>query len=301
MMRTISKTAVATGGRARNRTSGRVGSVMRTMAAVGLALAPLGANGALPDSGLGDKATRLSDSELADMRGKFIDPGGVSYFGLALQTSWQGADGITTMATILFSVDFADGLTDLEGATPHLMVGWSRDCDGCSDPSMDVTQFGPAAESGYVAITPADGVVPVGGLATVQGAVQSSNIAGSDNHVSNGMSIAVVPASAVAGTTPQGLQEVTSGKSVGFADGDRIQFIVQSNELALALSGNGGKDAVLQSVNGDLNQAAQHVLLSSNLNNVSNFVGMTVGLNELRQSDRMRVDHALSVMKGRGF
>jgi hypothetical protein len=255
----------------------------------------------LPDTGLEGVGRQLSDGELSDLRGKFIDPSGVSYFGLALQTSWQTIDGITTAATIMFNVNFANGATTLTGASPTLLIGWSRDCEGCGDPSLDVPVFGPAAADGYVAITPNGGPVPVGGLASVEGAVQSQNIAGSDNRVLNNMSIAVVPADAVGAMNTAGLTPITSSTSANFADGDQIQFIVQPNEIALALSNAGGTDAVLQGVNGNLNQAVQHVLLGSDLNNINNRVGMTIGIDQLRQLDSARVNTALSAMKGHGF
>lgn len=244
--------------------------------------------------------TKVSDSELAQMRGKFINAKGVSFFGLELQTSWQGTDGVTTFATVLFNVDFARGAGQSDGATPHLLVGWSRDCDGCGDAAMDVTSFGPAAQDNYVAIAPPPGL-PIGGLGTVQGAVQSHNISGSDNKVRNDMRFAVVPAGSVASWNRDGLTEVTASASQTFSDGDAVRVILAPNELSLALSSGQGPDAVLQSVDGALNQAAQHVLLMSDMNTVHNSIGITIGLNELRQMDALRVQNALSAMKGHGF
>lgn len=255
---------------------------------------PLQCAAQLPQTGLEGLGTKISDEELGEMRGKFISPQGVAYFGVSLHTSWQGADGITTFATLLFTVDFARG--GGQGTVPQLLVGWSRD----GDEAMDVTGFGAAAADSYVAISD-NGVIPVGGLGSVNGAVQSNEIAGTDNRVHNAMSIAVVPVSAVSAPQTGGLTAITSTTSQSFADGDTVRFVLEPGQIALALSGQGGMDAVRQSLDSDLGQAAQHVLLNSNFNTVNNHFGITVGIDELRQIDRISVDSALAAMKGRGF
>jgi len=254
-----------------------------------------------PATGIEGLGKPVSDAELSDMRGKFISPEGISYFGLQLQTSWQGQDGITTYATVLFNVDFANGASS-GGGTPHLLIGWSRDCDGCGDAALDVPGFGSSAQDGYVAIVSnGAGSSPVGGLQTVQGAVQTQQIAGADNHVLNDMKILVVPADQVHSMTPAGLSEITQSASKSFIDGDKVDFVLGSNQIALALSSGEGRDFVLQSVDGAEKQAAQHVVLNSDLNAIKNAVSITVGLDQLKQLDRPQVGNALSAMKGRGF
>jgi hypothetical protein len=278
-------------------------SILRRMVSAGLLFVAgvmLAAAGP-PETGLEGRGTKVSDEDLAQIRGKYIAPSGVSYFGLTLATSWQGADGITTMATVLFEVNFAGGSGDLNGATPRMLVGWNRDCDGCSDPAMDVPGFGAAAQSGYVAITPSSGADPVGGLGDVEGAVQSQIIGGSDNRVGNTMSIAFVPSSMIDGAQASGLTEIYVSKGITFADGDAIRFVLQPNEIALALSSGGNTDSVLQSVQGDPGQIAQHVILASDLNAISNTMGITIGLDQLRQMDSVSAEQAISAMHGNGF
>src|SRR3546814_11037941 len=105
-------------------------------------------------TGIGGVRGKYADAVVAGMRGKFIKSRGVSFFGLQLQTSWQGNDGVTTYATVLFSVDFASLAGQAQGAAPRLLVGWSRACDGRGDSEMAVTAFGPAAADDYVALAP---------------------------------------------------------------------------------------------------------------------------------------------------
>lgn len=262
--------------------------------AFALSALPLQCAAQLPETGLEGLGTKVSDEELGEMRGKFISREGIAYFGVSLHTSWQGADGITTFATLLFNVSFAGG--NGQGSVPQLLIGWSRE----GDESMDVSGFGAAAADSYVAIS-GNTVIPVGGLGAVQGAVQSNEIAGTDNRVHNAMSIAVVPINAVSAPQTNGLTAVTSTTTQTFEDGDTVRFILEPGQIALALSGQGGTDAVRQSLDSDLGQAAQHVLLNSNFNTVNNHFGITVGIDELRQIDRISVDSALAAMKGRGF
>lgn len=240
----------------------------------------------MPPTGLEDVGRTLDDSELSEMRGKFIAPSGVSYFGVALQSSWQSSDGVTTMATINFNLSFAAGA--LGGATPQLLVGWTRACEDCGDSAMDVS-----TPNGVNTVIP-------DGLASVNGVVQSQIINGSDNAVANKMNIAVVPAGQALPPSSAGLSEVTSSSSQNFSDGDVVQFIIEPGQVALGIREADG-DFVRQSVGGALGQAAQHVLLNSNNNTITNAMGITVGLSELQQADRMQIESALSAMKGHGF
>lgn len=247
-----------------------------------LALGATLLSAAAPPTGLENVGRKLVDSELSEMRGKFVAPEGVSYFGMALQTVWQSSDGMTTMATVLFNLTFGQGGSG--DPTPKLYIGWTRS----GDPAMDVP-----TPSGVSTAIPA-------GFDSVNGVVQSQLINGADNSVRNSMTISVVNADEVNGQTSSGLTEVTSGRTENFEDGDTIQFILKPGEVALALKDTDG-DLVRQGVSSDLNQASQHVLLNSNFNSVTNAMAITLGVSELQQTDRLQVENALSAMKGRGF
>ena len=104
------------------------------------------------NSGLEQFGAKVSDEQLGDMRGKFVRPGNISYFGISMATSWQNSDQITTSAVLLLSVAFAHGAGGT-GANPMVAVAWNRDCSGCADPAMDVVGFGPAAQGSYLSGT----------------------------------------------------------------------------------------------------------------------------------------------------
>ena len=139
-------------------------------------------------AGIEGLGTKVADEDLSQMRGKFATPNGIGYFGLEMSTSWQTPDGITTQARLAINFDFA-GSGAGGNPTPQVFVSWQRD-EG--EETLDVRSFGQQAQGGYVALT-TSGAVPVGGLDTVHGAVQSQQIAGDDNSVRNAMTVAIVP------------------------------------------------------------------------------------------------------------
>ncbi|QDP18498.1 hypothetical protein [Sphingomonas xanthus] len=245
---------------------------------------------ALPDTGLQQTATPLSDDRLSEIRGKFITAESVSYFGVQMASSWQGADGITTNATLLFAVDFAAGAGSQ--GVPILMINWSRD----GDPAMDLDAFASAASGGYVVLSGGQVVVPTNSLNGVSGVVQSNVIAGTDNQVRNGMSIAVVPKDQIPGLLAAGLQPASGSTTVTLDDGSTIDFSVANNGVGLALTRNG--NSVAQGVDGTLGRAAQNIVLNSNLNRIENNMTMMIGVDTLQQIDTIRFQEALWSIKG---
>jgi hypothetical protein len=247
-----------------------------------------------PPSGLEGLGRAVSDDELSDMRGKFVQPTGVHFFGIEILQTWRGPDGVTLQATLEFNVDFAGGAVGAAGATPRLQVGWSRSCDSCGDPSMDVRNPG---NDGPVTLTQASDALPLGDFVTVNGLVQSQQIAGSDNNVRNIMRVDVRPASS-SSTMPQGGTPLDTSATQVLSNGDAIHFVVARNELGLAITRGG--EMVRTGVGGPASQAAQEVILQSSLNAIRNDIGITLGVDE-SQFDRIGVTGAMSALKGRGL
>jgi hypothetical protein len=251
---------------------------------------------ASPVSGLEGLGKPVSDQRLGAMRGKFVEPSGIAYFGIAMTSSWQGSDGITTSATLLFSIDFAGA--GAGQVTPQVMVSWSRDCASCGDSSMDLASFGPSASNSYVALTGNGGSIPVGGLNSATGVVQTQQIAGSDNQSRNAMSIEIVPASTISNGA-SGMTALTGSETQQFADGDTLQFNVSDHQLGIAFTDQNG--ALQQGVNGDLGQFAQHLLIDGNGIVAGNGMNVTIGIDPAAAAQRLNIQNALSVMKGQGF
>lgn len=242
-----------------------------------------------------DLGEAMSDTELSDMRGKFVRQDGVSFFGISLLTSWQDAQGITTSARLIFNVDFLKAGPG-EDATPVLMIGWERS----GDPTMDVTD----THSGYIPILPyldTDEVTPVGGIGTHQGVAQANVVAGTNNFTRNNMQIAIVPVSAMSGFSMQDLQSADGTTEVGFAEGDQLHFILDNNRVGIVMTGGRGLDSSLQSLGGDIGQILQQTMLNTSGNSVFNSASILLAADNFGQRDNVKIESALSVMKGHGY
>jgi len=273
------------------------GSLIAIIGAAALAAQPVSANGqqpgALAAQGIAQLGLPIPDAELDGIRGKFIRPDSISYFGISMLTSWQDQNGITTIARLVFNVDFLNSGTN-GNPVPQLMIGWLRE----GDPAMDVTD----SHSGYTPLITAQQVLPVGGLGTTQGAAQANVIAGADNSARNTLQIALVPTSQITQFDQSGLTAIDSSTGFSFADGDQLQFRLGPNELGLALSGNQGSDTALQTIGGDFGRVLQQSLINSDGNAVFNTSAIIIGTDMAAAGfDAVRATEALSVMKGHGF
>lgn len=281
----------------KSRRHAHLGRTGRCLSSTAVALALFGV--ALPAqaqdafAAVGDVGPPVPDAELAEIRGKFIKPDSISFFGISMITSWQDENGVTTVARLIFNVDF---LSDGSGGdpVPRLLVGWVRD----GDPSMDVTE----SHSGYTPVLATQDVLPIGMLGDTSGAAQANVIAGADNSALNGIQIALVPESSLQEIQSGGLTPIDATSVYGFADGDQLEFRLGANELGLILTGNNGSDSSIQSVGGDLGRMLQQTVLNSDgnaiLNNTAVIIGADLGAANF---DAIRATEALSSMKGHGF
>lgn len=240
--------------------------------------------------------TPITDLELAAVRGKFIRPDSISYFGISMLTSWQDQSGITTVARLVFNVDFVNNGNGNgnDNPVPQLMIGWVRE----GDPAMDVTD----SHAGYTPLISAQQVVPLGQLGSTQGVAQANVIAGADNVARNMMQVTLVPTSQIRDLEQAGLTVIDTTTGFSFADGDRLEFQLGSNQIGLALTGNNGGDSALQNIGGDFGRMLQQTMISSDGNNVFNNSAIVIGADMAAASfDAVRATEALSAMKGHGF
>ena len=250
-------------------------------------------------SGLEGLGKPVSDQALGNMHGKYVVPSGITYFGIVMSSSWQGSDGITTAATLLFSVDFAAANAGSKYGTPQLLISWSRGCSDCGDDSMDVSAFGPSATNGYVALGSNGSPIPVGSLGSVTGVVQSQQIAGSDNQSHNVINVEIVPSASLSydttGMTPLGAH----GSSQQFGDGDTLQFTNNGHQLGIGMTDQNG--ALQQSVDSNVGQLAQHVLINGSGIVANNSIDLMVGFDPNAAVQSLSVQNALTAMKGLGY
>lgn len=246
-------------------------------------IAPLAAR-AEPASGVETAGPRVDDATLAEQRGKYITPDQVSYFGVAMDTSWQGADGVTIGATLLIRVDFAA----TQAGAPQVAVGWRHE----GDSAMDVATPG----TGISITLPGSN----GDLGSVNGAVQSQVIAGSDNRVSNGMAISVVPITPSGPAAPGDMVPLSGNEVQAFGNGSTLQFVSEGNRAGFVI-GNAGGDHVRQMIDGSIGQAAQNVTLQSSGNTIVNGMGITFGYQPGASTTQLGLQAGLSALPASGF
>lgn len=226
----------------------------------------------------------LADAELSEMRGKFIRPDAVSYFGISLLTSWEDAAGVTTVARMLFNVDF------LGVNASKVLVGWTRD-DG--DAGADVVGA-PIGNADY-------GGVPIGALDTFVGAGQVNVIAGADNVARNALRVAIVPHTKLPKEDMSGLTPYSEMSSNEWDDGDQVSFRVGDNSLAVVMTGGHGQDSTMQSMGLEMGKILQQNILNTDNNNIFNSASIVFGLDASKSAGNARLDEAITTMKGHGF
>ena len=272
---------------------GQVGRQCRRLL-LGIALtAPFAlasATAAPPMTGLPENARVISDNELGDMRGRYIEAESVNFFGIQMVSMWQTGDGTVLTTSLEFEVDVNNGQFD-DNATLH--ANWSGTCADC-DSNLDIPNTIPD------------------GLNTVSGAVQSTEISGDDNDVVNILNIRIGDYDAdsvgyegndLSAELSTAGAATTAVKTVQLDNGFVVKFSKGDNSLGMILQGPGGQaqGQAVQGVNDQVaNQIAQHVQLMGNVNAIQNTLDVVIGVADL-QTNQLAVENALSSMKGWGF
>lgn len=136
----------------------------------------------------------VSDDALAEMRGRYIDAGQITYFGIQMVSSWRNADGnITGNAAVLYG-------------SPQ-------------NPQLTAYNYAGSQNEGTAEKVPA-------GLAGAGGVVQVNQVAGTGNQSGNATTVVVGRPGELSPATPgQGWQQVALGQGVS-AEGGRLRVEV---------------------------------------------------------------------------
>jgi hypothetical protein len=73
------------------------------------------------------------------------------------------------------------------------------------------------------------------------------------------------------------------------------------NQIGIVMTSNGGQDSASQLAGGDIGQLLQQTILSSDSNMIENRASVIFGVDALQNQQVVRVQEALSAMKGHGF
>ncbi|MCG8357063.1 MAG: hypothetical protein MI920_15985 [Kiloniellales bacterium] len=260
-----------------------------TLLVAGLAPA---AQAFMPDMSVVRNAEIVPDEELADMRGRFVQGGDVTYFGLQMITAWQTADGTIINTGVEWGMDVANSAANPTVSFFHLSteepntVNVGQEQLGLSGPEP-------------LPLAPTAGA---GGLETATGVVQSIQAAGDLNDIGNDLAIAIVDSGAVATlANPQASlgapTEITETTTQQLSSTVRATAFIEDNAIGMVVDVQGG-GRVLQELRGDLGRAAQHVNVTSNLNVIRNAFQINFGVSQANQPLAANVGSALRLLQG---
>ncbi|QCO68659.1 hypothetical protein E4582_10735 [Luteimonas yindakuii] len=214
--------------------------------------------------------SEISDAELGDMRGRYVVGNDlVAWFGVTMTSVWQTTSGQTLQGALQLGMDFS------AGGTPTLSF----------EPTVSIT-----AADAPLPVAASGATVDAAGLANVSGLVQSVQVAGDHNAVSNVTALRVREGEAPAPSAPQEAATRTASASgmqvsAGVADG-MAQVLLQVDGQGLAMqwlrSGSAGQSVQLAASGQQIHNQLQIDLVRQSLPATANLqrdVAQAIGLN----------------------
>ena len=211
------------------------------------------------------KPIELKDSEMADLRGRYVMPGRIVSFGIVMSSTWTNATGATLTGTASMQIDAAT-------ITPQFYVQVTGN-DGTGtvkQPNGTGTVIGGA------------------GLGTGQGVVQSVRAAGDGNTATNGVDINVSKNGLAPANYVQSGQALVAGQSItGGTAAGQVTVSAKNGGLQMALQANNNQGNVVHQIGGG--NVLQGTVIQGNSNFVNNLTQLNVvlgndGLNNITQN-----------------
>ncbi|XVO89736.1 hypothetical protein ACQ9Y2_11970 [Pseudomonas palleroniana] len=202
----------------------------------------------------GFKPIELKDSEMADLRGRYVMPGRIISFGIVMSSTWTNAVGDTITGKASMQIDKTT-------ITPQFYV-----------------QTTGATGSGTNQRTGTGNVVGGAGLGSGQGVTQSVRTAGDGNTAYNDVGINIsqngfAPANAV----QSGQVLVAGGTVTGDSAAGRVSVSANNGGLQMAIQANHNQGNSLQQIGGG--NVLQGTVLTGNSNFVNNMTQLNVVMN----------------------
>ncbi|ROM48157.1 hypothetical protein BK649_19795 [Pseudomonas canadensis] len=200
------------------------------------------------------KPIELKDSEMAELRGRYVMPGRIISFGIVMSSTWTNAVGDTITGKASMQVDSST-------ITPQFHVQ-----------TTGSTGTGPHPNTGT-------GNVSGGaGLGTGTGVTQSVRAAGDGNTAYNNVGINVTENGfAPSNTVQSGKVLVAGGTVTGDSAAGRVSVSANNGGLQMAIQGNHNQGNSLQQIGGG--QVLQGTVLTGDRNFVSNMTQLNVVMN----------------------
>jgi hypothetical protein len=199
----------------------------------------------------GFKPIELKDSEMADLRGRYVMPGRIISFGIVMSSTWTNAmgDSITGKASMQ---------VDKTTVTPQFYV-----------------QTTGSAGSGTGQSTGTGNVVGGAGLGSGQGVTQSVRAAGDGNTANNNVGITVSQDGLAPANLAQSGQVLVAGGTVtGDSAAGKVSVSANNGGLQMAIQANHNQGNSLQQIGGGT--VLQGTVLTGNTNFVNNMTQLNV-------------------------
>ncbi len=199
----------------------------------------------------GFKPIELKDSEMAELRGRYVMPGRIISFGIVMSSTWTNAvgDSITGKANMQI---------DSSTITPQFYV-----------------QTTGSKGTGSNQNTGTGNVIGGAGLGTGTGVTQSVRAAGDGNAAYNNVGINVTENGLAPSNIVQSGQVLVAGGTVtGDSAAGRVSVSANNGGLQMAIQANHNQGNSLQQIGGG--QVLQGTVLTGNTNLVNNMTQLNV-------------------------
>ncbi|NVZ52687.1 hypothetical protein HX792_20250 [Pseudomonas sp. B6002] len=210
------------------------------------------------------KPIELKDSEMADLRGRYVMPGRIISFGIVMSSTWTNAAGDSITANASMQVNSST-------VTPQFYVTTTSTVGNGSTPN-----------------TGTGTVIGGSGLGSGQGVTQSVRAAGDGNTANNGVDINVTQNGLAPANIVQSGQALVAGQTItGQSGAGQVSVSAKNGGLQMAILANNNQGNVVQQIGGG--NVLQGTVIQGNSNFVNNLTQLNVvlgnnGLNNFAQN-----------------
>lgn len=210
------------------------------------------------------KPIELKDSEMADLRGRYVMPGRIISFGIVMSSTWTNAAGDSITANASMQVNSST-------VTPQFYVTTTSTVGNGSKPN-----------------TGTGTVIGGSGLGSGQGVTQSVRAAGDGNTANNGVDINVTQNGLAPANFVQSGQALVAGQTItGQSGAGQVSVSAKNGGLQMAILANNNQGNVVQQIGAG--NVLQGTVIQGNSNFVNNLTQLNVvlgnnGLNNFAQN-----------------
>lgn len=228
------------------------------------------ATASLPDTHIFNDADEISDAELSGIRGRYVGPGEILYFGVEMYTQWQTKDGtIQNTPGVNLSIN--------QNFQPTVTIVTQNSSQNGNGNSQAL------AGQGNVSIN--------GGLGNVSGVGQSIQIGGDGNSIKNDFSINI-ERNASGNGAPNGI--ALNGPGTTVVGSTTVTLSGNSLSMSVNVPGQG---QVLQQLKGGSGflQSAQ---VGGDMNRIHNVINVNAGLGAPMGLSNTGLRSAMDALRG---